>query len=114
MSEKQVKNVSSSNERLEFINHLLDDVEALEYMLKNDMFESGIVRIGAEQEFCLVNNDMTPSMKALEVLESLNDSDFTTELAKYNLELNLPPQELKTTCFTDTEDFLLEKNGEST
>lgn len=109
MGEQRINQQSSSNERLEFVNHLLDDVQALEYMLENNMFESGIVRIGAEQEFCLVNSDMTPSIKALEVLKALNDDDFTTELAKYNLELNLPPQELKTTCFTDTEDFLIEK-----
>jgi CBS domain-containing protein len=94
---------------LDFINHLLDDVEALEYMLENKLFEKGIERMGAEQEFCLVNADMSPSDKALEVLEALNDDCFTTELAKYNLELNLPPLELTKDCFSATEKFLLSK-----
>lgn len=109
MGEHIVKDSSSNEERMQFINHLLDDVEALEYMLENDMFESGIERIGAEQEFCLVDKDMTPSINALEVLDELKDPYFTTELAKYNLELNLPPIELKDNCFSDTENFLLKK-----
>lgn len=109
MGEHLVNDTTIIKERLEFINHLLDDIEALEYMLKNKMFEKGIERIGAEQEFCLVNSDMSPSKKALDVLESLNEDCFTTELAKYNLELNLPPIELKGDCFTQTEDFLLKK-----
>ena len=109
MGQHHVIDTSINKERLEFINHLLDDVEALEYMIKNEMFEKGVERIGAEQEFCLVNADMTPSNKALEILEKLNDNCFTTELAKYNLELNLPPQELQGKCFSITEDFLLKK-----
>jgi predicted transcriptional regulator len=100
---------ATNNDKVKFINHLLDDVSALEYMLENNMFETGIERIGAEQEFCLVKNDMTPSNKAIDILNSLNDPYFTTELAKYNLELNLPPLELKGDCFSEMEKFLLNK-----
>jgi CBS domain-containing protein len=113
MGEHLIKDSSSSKERLDFINHLLDDVQALEYMLENKMFEKDIERMGAEQEFCLVNKDMSPSQKALEVLEALKDKNFTTELAKYNLELNLPPFELKGNCLSDTEAFLIEKMGDA-
>ena len=39
-----------------FVRSLLDDVQAFEYMLEHDWFESDIIRIGAEQEMCLVHN----------------------------------------------------------
>ena len=109
MGLQAINNSSNDSERLKFINHLLDDVEALEYMIANDMFEKGIERIGAEQEFCIVNRDMTPSDKSIEILDALDDEHFTTELAKYNLELNLPPLELKNDCFSRMEKFLWNK-----
>ncbi len=67
------------------------DIDALDYMLENDMFEKGVRRIGAEQEMCLIGYDLRPAMKNMELLAALNDPCFTTELAKFNLELNLPP-----------------------
>lgn len=109
MGIQSINNNSSDSDRLKFINHLLDDVQALEFMIENEMFEKGIERIGAEQEFCIVNRDMTPSDKALELLDALDDEYFTTELAKYNLELNLPPLELKNDCFSRMEKFLWKK-----
>ena len=113
MGKYTVKEELNNKEKVKFINHLLDDVSALDYMLEHDMFEKGIERIGAEQEFCLVKNDMTPSDKALDILKELNDPFFTTELAKYNLELNLPPLELKGYCFSEMEAFLMEKMHKS-
>lgn len=109
MGEAKVKVLSTDNERVEFVNHLIDDIRALEYMLEHDLFESGIQRIGAEQEFCLVNKEFNPSKKALEVLKSINDKSFTTELAVYNLELNSDPLVLEGSCFSDLENCILEK-----
>ncbi|AOR27328.1 signal transduction protein [Formosa sp. Hel1_33_131] len=70
------------------------------------MIEDDIVRIGAEQEFCLVNEYWRPAKNALEVLEAINDSHFTTELARFNLEINLDPIELKTDAFKKVENQL--------
>lgn len=109
MGEAKVKVLSSDNERVEFVNHLLDDIKALEHMLDHDLFESGIQRIGVEQEFCLVNKEYIPSKKALEVLESINDKSFTTELAVYNLELNSDPFVLEGSCFSRLENCIVEK-----
>ena len=44
-------------EKVDFIHHLLNDVLALDRMLEIGLIEDGVVRIGAEQEFCLVNSD---------------------------------------------------------
>lgn len=74
-----------------YINHLLEDLRSLEYMLNNNMIETGVVRLGAEQEFCLVGDCWRPALNAKAVLENIDDSHFTTELAQYNLEINLDP-----------------------
>ena len=63
MGEHAVNQTSGTEQRKAFIRHLLSDVESLERMLKERMFESGIQRIGAEQEFCLVDTDYRPSTK---------------------------------------------------
>lgn len=83
-----------------FVRALLDDVQALEYMLENDWFERDIVRIGAEQEMCLVHNKtMKPACINMQVLEQMTDAPWcVTELAKFNLETNLSPQEFTGDC----------------
>lgn len=88
-----------------FVRNLLKDVQAFEYMLENDWFESDIVRIGAEQEMCLVDaKTFKPAPINLEVLEGMKDSPWlTTELAKFNLEANLTPREFVGKCLSDME-----------
>src|SRR6056297_1793424 len=77
-----------------FLKHLMHDVEAIEEIMERGLFESGITRIGAEQEFCLVDRHFKPSLNALDVLQKINDPHFTPELARYNLEINLDPRPL--------------------
>lgn len=106
MGEHAVQTLESASQRAEFIHFLIQDIKALEYMLDHDMIESGITRIGAEQEFCLVTADWRPSDNNLEVLKAINDEHFTTELATYNLEINLDPIELKTGALQSVSDQL--------
>lgn len=86
-------------DKTEFIKHLLDDVKCLEIMLRDGMIESGINRIGAEQEFCLISRNWRPQKNAEELIKAIDDPHFTTELARFNLEANLDPFELKSDCF---------------
>ena len=106
MGEHEVNNQVGESSRSKFIKHLLEDIAALEEMIQNGQIEDDIVRIGAEQEFCLLNENWRPSLKALEILEQINDPHFTTELARYNLEINLDPYELKGDCFSIVENQL--------
>jgi CBS domain-containing protein/gamma-glutamylcysteine synthetase len=85
---------------------LLRDVRALEYMLENDMFETGVRRIGAEQEIFLVDANYRPANKALEILARLPSEHFTTELAQFNLECNLDPHEFGDDCLSQMESQL--------
>ena len=85
-----------------FTRALLEDVEALEQMLQSDVFETGVRRIGAEQEFFLVDSAGYPAKAAQDLLERL-DGPFTVELGLFNLEANLPPLELGGNCLTEME-----------
>lgn len=99
------QNVSAlnRNSRAAFTRALLDDLEALEKMLAEGLIEDDIQRIGAEQEGCLVNTRWRPAPHSDLLLESIDDPHFTTELARYNFEINLDPLELKGDCFRRTE-----------
>jgi len=85
-----------------FTKALLRDFQALELMLEEGLFESGVRRIGAEQEMFLVNEAWRPASTAVEILESL-EGPYTTELALFNLEANVEPRLLEGSCFSDLE-----------
>ncbi len=113
MGEQSIKSITDLNERSLFLRHILHDIDALDHMIENNMFEKGIQRIGAEQEFCLVNRNWEPSGQSEEIMQLLNDPHFTHELAKYNLEINLDPVELKGDCFDKVEKQLRDLLGKA-
>lgn len=90
-----------------FTRHLLKDIQALDLMLKKDIFDNEQMHIGAEQEICLVDDHGKPSATCLEVLKELNHDSFTTELARFNVECNLVPQPFKGDCFSKLEGEIL-------
>lgn len=107
MGFQKVTTAGSANEMQVFVKNLLNDVQAFEYMLANDWFESDITRIGAEQEMCLVDkNTLKPATINMEVLAKLGDDKpwCVTELAKFNLETNLSPREFTGDCLSKLEE----------
>jgi len=100
MGELKVEKLSSASDKANYIHQLVKDIEALELMIDKGMIEKSPIRIGAEQEFCLVDNDFLPQDNSLDVLSAINDKHFTTEIGNYNLEINLDPLELKNDCFS--------------
>lgn len=86
-----------------FMKTLLRDVRALEQMLNNGMFETGVRRIGAEQELFIVDRSWRPAPLNDPILNDLNDGDFTTELAKFNMEFNLDPLVFGGDCLSRLE-----------
>jgi CBS domain-containing protein len=101
MGEMNVRKLSGSSDKIEYIDQLVGDIEALDTMLKTGMFEKAPIRVGAEQEFCLVDESWNPSNKADDVLKELNDPHFTNELTRYNLEINMEPYVLEGNCFSE-------------
>jgi CBS domain-containing protein len=83
-----------------FTKALLKDLQALEQMLEEGLIESGVRRFGCEQEMFLVNQAWRPAPVAMEVLDRLDGEAFTTELARFNLEMNIDPMMLGGRCFS--------------
>ena len=77
MGEQNVRPTDDEAVKQAFMKSLLDEVQALEYMLDSDMIESGKLRIGAEQEMFLINRADKPALAVLDILDSIEDDRFT-------------------------------------
>ncbi len=106
MGDLAVKSISNREVRNTFLKHLLKDVEILDQMLREDWFEKAPIRIGAEQELAVTNLDFSPSCSSIKILEASDDPHLTSEIAQFNLELNLDPLELRENCFSQMENQL--------
>ena len=106
MGEERVK-LADDNEQLQtFMKHVLRDLRALKKMLEDDWFETDTMRIGAEQELCLVDPNVKAFPKSLEVLDKLDGENYTTEFAKFNLEINMDPLTFGGNCLSEMEHNL--------
>ncbi|PQJ33749.1 hypothetical protein BSZ35_03255 [Salinibacter sp. 10B] len=103
MGEHNVHRDADPSVLREFTNHLIQDVRALELMLHEDMFESGVRRIGAEQELFMVDERGAPAPIIEEVLERNTDERIVTELTKFNIEFNMDPLQYGGDCFQEME-----------
>lgn len=99
MGIKTVRKIDSVESRKSYNEHLLADIRALETMCREGLIEENKVRIGAEQELCLVDSGWYPAPVAMQLLKAGNNERFTTEITRYNLEINLDPMPLTKDCF---------------
>ena len=106
MKTDHIDNEFRGEERRSFMRALLRDVRALERILADGMLEEGVRRIGAEQEMFLIDQALHPAPVAMEMLEALGDSHFTTELGRFNLEVNLDPLIYGGDCLSQMESQL--------
>jgi CBS domain-containing protein/gamma-glutamylcysteine synthetase len=106
MGEAKVSIAKDKNELQTFMRNLLNDLQALEHMIDHNWFESGITRIGAEQEMCLVDSKTyKPAKINMKVIQAMKDCAWLdTELAQFNLETNMTPMEFTGSCFRQMED----------
>jgi CBS domain-containing protein len=108
MGEQNVKQNTEEATHQAFMKSLLTEVRALEKMLDEGLIESGVSRIGAEQEMFLIDGAHKPATRALEILDVIGDKRFTHELGLFNLEANLSPQEFGGDCLRRMENELQE------
>ena len=106
MGEHQVEQHADETKAQAFMKALLEDLRALAFMLENGRVETGVTRIGAEQEMFLIDRYFRPAPVSLEVLKQANDARLTTEIARFNLEANLTPLKLENDCFSRMEQEL--------
>ena len=103
MGEHNVRRGAEPSKLREFTNHLMRDVRALELMLHEDMFETGMRRIGAEQELFMVDERGEPAPVIEQVLERNTDERIVTELTRFNVEFNMDPLQFGEDCFQKME-----------
>ncbi len=108
MGEHDISLEYNDRQALEFMEALLADMSALEKLLEAGKIESGVHRIGAEQEMFLIDDSMRPAPVSMEVLERVDDPRLTTEIGKFNLEANLSPQFFNGHCLRSMEQELNE------
>jgi CBS domain-containing protein len=108
MGEQNVLTGHDGRQAQAFMKSLLADVMALERMIESGRIETGVRRIGAEQEMFLVDRAMRPAPVASDILKTANDSRLTTEIGKFNLEANLSPRSLAGRGLREMEEELAE------
>lgn len=108
MGEQNVKLNDDESVYQEFMKSLLSEVQALELMLERGLIESGVSRMGAEQEMFIINKAHQPANRALDILKIIDDKRFTHELGLFNMEANLSPHQFRGKCLSEMESELYE------
>lgn len=111
MGDKKVSTRGDESRMRQFTKAVLNDLQALEQMLKGRQMEENALRIGAEQEMFLVDSAMHPAPLVLEILENAKDERLTTEIGRFNIEANLTPLEFSGDCLSRLETELNEVVG---
>src|ERR1700754_1389817 len=73
-------------------------------MLREARFDPDRQSIGLEIELNLTEETGDPALANTHVLELIGDEDFQTELAQFNVEINIPPRTLEGRVFDDLEE----------
>jgi CBS domain-containing protein len=106
MGEQSVSQDMSDEDLRSFTSALLEDVHALQKMLDDNLIETGVRRIGVEQEMFIVDKFYRPAPLAVELLERMKHPQFTTELGRFNLECNSNPYVYDANCLSKLEKEL--------
>jgi len=85
MGEQYVSTEHDSRQAQAFMKSLLADVSALERMIEAGRIESGVRRIGAEQEMFLIDRAMRPAPAAMEVLKRAGDRRLSVDILEGQL-----------------------------
>ena len=81
-------------------------LDVFERMLTHSQFEFDRQMTGMEIELNLVDADYGPKMDNAEVLAAIENPDYQTELARYNIEFNVTPRPLPGTAAIELENHL--------
>src|ERR687890_163868 len=73
-------------------------------MLSEARFDPDRRSIGLEIELNLTEETGDPALANAHVLELIADDDFQTELAQFNIEINIEPRKLERAVFSDLEE----------
>ena len=80
MGEHAVYRIEDERTAQSFVRALLADIRALETMIERGLMETGVRRVGVEQEMYLVDPEGFARPMALEMMQRLHDPRFQTEV----------------------------------
>lgn len=94
-----------------FSSRLEAQLGVLKKLIRQQGFGQDPLKIGAELEMYLVDNEARVAPCNLELLEAADDKQFQAELNRYNMELNLSVFELQGRPFSLMRQEILDKTG---
>ncbi|MGW0584444.1 glutamate-cysteine ligase family protein [Streptomyces sp. NPDC002920] len=86
--------VFTREDRRRYREKMQECLDVFARMLRESRFEAERPRVGLEIELNLVDERAEPAMRNTEVLAAIADPAWSTELGRFNLEINLPPRRL--------------------
>ena len=103
MGEDIAAKVFSREDRQRYRQKVRTCLDVFERMLAEARFDPERRSMGLEIELNLTDEAGDPALLNAAVLEAIADNDFTTELAQFNVEINIPPRLLAGDVFTGLE-----------
>ncbi len=85
----------SREDRTRYRDKVRQCLDVFARMLAESSFDESQQLTGLELELNLVDGNADPAMRNAHVLEVIADPAFVTELGQFNIEINVPPRELK-------------------
>jgi gamma-glutamyl:cysteine ligase YbdK (ATP-grasp superfamily) len=104
MGEKVAAGGADLSDRQLYRQKLRQCVDALRRLLAEQRFDRPRAVLGLELELNLVAEDGQPAMRNEQVLRAIASSDFQTELAQFNIEVNIAPHRLGGRVFEELRE----------
>jgi len=101
----------TENDFLQFQQKLYQQLEQLKHILARPNFGQETLKIGAELEMYLVDDQGEVSLSNQALIKDLQDEQFQPELNQYNIELNLNAFNQKGKPFSKLRAEILDKTG---
>ncbi|MGN9793264.1 glutamate--cysteine ligase [Streptomyces sp. NPDC054847] len=86
--------VFTRDDRRRYREKMQSCLDTFALMLREARFESERPQVGLEIELNLVDEAGEPAMRNTDVLEAIADPAWSSELGRFNLEINIPPRTL--------------------
>ncbi len=109
MGQKIIQQHFSHADFVRFRERLISQLDTLKGIIQLPEFGNESLRLGAELELYLIDNNLKPACVNEQVIELLDDSLFQYEINQYNIELNLPSVLTQGRPFTALETIMVEK-----
>src|SRR4051794_14471164 len=103
MGEEVAARVFSREDRQRYRNKVKRNLDVFALMLAEARFDADHRSFGLEIELNLTDDAGDPALANAPVLEAIADPDFQTELAQFNVEINIPPRLLEGEVLCDLE-----------